>query len=193
MGAIRPSKKAKLFIGLISADPALIQECAASLSKQLGPLDLESETTPWDYSGYYQQELGSGLLRKFIFFEKLIDEGNLPGIKHLTNRLEAETSVRDENNGKRRINLDPGYVTEAKVVLASTKDFAHRLYVGESMYAEVTLRYGNKERDFVPFDHTYPEFRADAYRAMFMKGRELLRKALQDEKGKLNAETQTQG
>ena len=181
MGEIRPSKKAKLFIGMISSDPALIKECVTSLRKELGPIDLESNISPWDYSGYYRQEMGTGLLRKFIFIENLIDEGNLPEIKHLTNKIEAETSLQDENGRKRKINLDPGYVTVAKVVLASTKVFSHRLYIGDNIYAEVTLRYGSKERDFVPFEHTYPEFRTDEYRAMFRNARELLRKSLRHE------------
>ncbi len=79
---------------------------------------------------------------------------------------------------RRRINLDPGYITEAKVVLASTKDFSHRVYIGENIYAEVTLRYSSKERSFTSCDHTFFDFRTEAYRLLFNTARYLLRERL---------------
>jgi len=69
-------------------------------------------------------------------------------------------------------------VTEAKVVLATTKDFSHRVYIGSNMYAEVTLRYSIKERQFTSCEYTYPDYRMDEYRAVFNQARELLRLAL---------------
>ena len=78
----------------------------------------------------------------------------------------------------RRINLDPGYVTEAKVVLATSKDFAHRMYIGDNIYAEVTLRYDAKEGVFAPHDVTYPDFRSEAYLQLFKKARGILRTAM---------------
>jgi hypothetical protein len=89
--------------------------------------------------------------------------------------IENSLAVQAGNRSRRRINLDPGYVTEAKVVLATTKDYSHRLYIGKGIYAEVTLRYGNKDRSFIPFDHTYLDYGSEMYITMFNTARDLLR------------------
>ena len=102
----------------------------------------------------------------------------VPRIKIFTNALEEKFSVRTGSTRQRKINLDPGYLTEAKVVLTTTKDFSHRVYIGEGIYAEVTLRYSNADRKFITFEHTYPDFRTDIYTATFNKARHNLRSAL---------------
>ena len=164
---------------MLSPEPALFDLCAKILREEYGPVDYQSDVLPWDKTDYYQDEMGAGIVRKFIFFERLMDPGDLPKVKLFTDKLEKELALRTETTTCRRINLDPGYVTEAKVVLATTKDFSHRMYIGSRVYAEVTLRYTMRDRDFAPFDYTYPDYRTDAYRAVFIKARELLRTALQ--------------
>lgn len=123
------------------ADAAVYDETCTRLEELYGPIIMESPAMPWDYSEYYGMEMGERLFRRFLFFETLIDEGMLAGVKIATNELERQRSV----DGKRRINLDPGYITQAKVVLASTKDYSHRIYIGQGIYAEVTLMYTNKQ------------------------------------------------
>jgi hypothetical protein len=179
MREIRSPIPVKLFIGMLSPDPALFAECTEMLSGEYGPVDYQSEIAPWTNSNFYQDEMGPGILRKFIFFERLLDPGELSAIKINTTRIEKNLADMAGNRSRRRINLDPGYVTEAKVVLATTKDYSHRLYIGNGIYAEVTLRYGTRERSFTPFDHTYLDYCSEPYRAMFNKARELLRTALQ--------------
>jgi hypothetical protein len=174
----------KLFIGMLSPEPELFDICADIVCKEYGPIDYQSEIVPWTNSDFYQEEMGSGILRKFIFFEQLIDPGDLPSIKISTTRIEKNLAIQTVNNARRRINLDPGYVTEAKVVLATTKDYTHRLYIGEGIYAEVTLRYINKNRSFSPFDYTYLDYCSDTYKTAFNNARGLLRTALQRSAGK---------
>ena len=170
----------KLFVGMLSPEPALFNTCADLLCKEYGPVDYPSESFPGTNSDYYREEMGPNILRTFIFFERTTDPGRLSWIKKFTNDLEKSPSCRECRTGfRRRINLDPGYVTEAKVVLASTKDFAHRVYIGDGIYAEVTLRYGNKDRSFTAFDHTYLDYCSETYITMFNESRELLRTALQ--------------
>jgi hypothetical protein len=168
----------KLFIGMLSPEPALFDACADIVCREYGPVDYQSDIVPWSNSDFYQEEMGPGILRKFIFFERLTDPGNLAAIKINTTRIEKSLAVRAGNRARRRINLDPGYVTEAKVVLATTKDYSHRLYIGKGIYAEVTLRYNNKDRSFTPFDHTYRDYCSETNRTMFNKARELLRTSL---------------
>ncbi len=178
MGVMRPPLPVKLFIGMLSPEPALLDVFTHVLLSEFGPLEFESAVIPWDKTDYYRDEMGPGIMRKFLFFEPLLDPGRLPAVKRFVVGLEKEYSIITENRTRRRINLDPGYVTEAKVVLSTTKDFAHRLYIGDEIYAEVTLRYSIKERRFTPLEHTYPDYRSEEYLAMFQKARQNLRAAL---------------
>jgi Domain of unknown function (DUF4416) len=178
MAEIRSPLPVKLFIGMISPEPALFNACADVLTAHYGPLDFESDVLPWNRTDYYRSEMGQELLRKFLFFSQLMDPGALPSIKHFTNSLERTYVVPAGLEVHRKINLDPGYVTEAKVVLATAKDFAHRIYIGEDIYAEVTLRYNTKERSFAPHEYTYPDYGSQTYLALFNRVRENLRTAL---------------
>lgn len=141
MGTPKQPKKALLLVAALCADSAVYDEACTMLEGMYGPVIMESPAMPWDYSEYYGDEMGDRLFRRFLFFETLIDEGMLAGVKVATNELEHHFAV----DGKRRINLDPGYVTQAKVVLASTKDYSHRMYIGQGIYAEVTLMYTKKQ------------------------------------------------
>jgi len=179
MREIRSPIPVKLFIGMLSPEPELFDICADIVSKEYGPIDYQSEMVSWTNSDFYQQEMGSGIIRKFIFFERLMDPGDLPAVKNNTIRIEKSLAVQTGNRTRRRINLDPGYVTEAKVVLATTKDYTHRLYIGKGIYAEVTLRYINKDRCFTPFDYTYFDYCSETYKTMFNKARDVLRTTLQ--------------
>ncbi len=178
MAEVHPPIPVKLFVGMLSADPDLFDECRALLCEEYGAMDLESPALPWSHTEYYQEEMGPGLVRKFIFFEKLFDPALLASIKKRTIGIEALKAVTSERRVRRRINLDPGYVTEAKVVLASAKDFAHRIYIGERVYAEVTLQYRRRDRTFLSLEHTYPDFRTKETIELFLKAREMLRKNL---------------
>ena len=178
MGFLHPPLPVKLFFGMLSPEPLLFDICIEILSSEYGSIDYRSDTWPWDKTDYYRMEMGTGILRKFIFCERLIDPAVLPSVKQFTNALENTFALPGVDKPRRRINLDPGYLTEAKVVLATTKDFSHRVYIGSEIYAEVTLRYSVSDRHFVPLDHTYPDYRSEEYISMFNKARELLRKTL---------------
>jgi uncharacterized protein DUF4416 len=180
MKEIRPPLPVKLFVGMLSPDPELFSVCTELLCRTYGPVDSESGHSIWDNTDYYQDEMGANIVRKFIFFERIMDPGNLTAVKHFTVDMEKQFAVFKGGYLRRRINLDPGYVTEAKVVLATTKDFAHRLYIGDNIYGEVTLRYNAKERTFSPHEFTYPDFRTKAYLELFNSARESLRAALLD-------------
>jgi Domain of unknown function (DUF4416) len=178
MGKIRNPIPVKLFIGMLSPEPALFDACSELVRGKYGPIDAESAVLPWGDTEYYRDEMGQGIARKFIFFGDLKDAACLSEVKVFTNKIEQDLSERIGERARRRINLDPGYVTEAKVVLATTKDFSHRIYIGEGIYAEVTLRYANAERSFTPLAHTYPDYRTEAYCSLFNAARARLRAAL---------------
>jgi hypothetical protein len=176
MADIRQPIPVKLFVGMISGEPSLFGECAELLCSEFGPLDLHAPIVAWDQTEYYRQEMGTGLLRTFVFFERLLDPEQLALVKNRTNLMEKRLS--HAASGNRRINIDPGYITEAKVVLASTKDFSHRVYIGRHIYAEVTLQFREQGRTFVALEHTYPDFRRKDMIELFNGARGLLRTAL---------------
>jgi hypothetical protein len=176
MAAIRQPIPVKLFVGMISREPLLFDECAQLLCSEFGPLDLRAPIVAWDQTEYYRHEMGTGLQRTFLFFERLLDPEQLAPVKNLTNLIEKRLS--HATSGNRRINIDPGYITEAKVVLASTKDFSHRVYIGQHIYAEVTLQFREQGRTFVALEHTYPDFRRKDMVELFNEARGLLRAAL---------------
>lgn len=178
MGKIREPLPVKLFVGMLTSQNRLFEAVADTLAAAYGPVDLASGILPWDHSAYYRGEMGSGIMRKFLFFQRLIDPGSLSRIKHDTMSLEHTLRRPGDGEFSRRVNIDPGYVTEAKVILATTKDFSHRVYIGQSIFAEATLQYARNDRAFRPLDHTYPDFRSPQVLALFAAARERLRQDL---------------
>lgn len=163
MGDVKEPQPVKRFVGILIALPSALAELRHSLEERLGPVDMESQLLDFDYTDYYEPEMGSGLKRKFLGFADLGSPDALVDLKLFTNRVEQAFSI----NGKRTLNIDPGYLTPARVVLASTKDFAHRLYLGKGIYGEVTLMY--QKKDFRALPWTYPDYRSEAYRQFFSK------------------------
>ena len=127
---------------------------------------------------YYDASMGAGLGKKFFTFERLVDPGRLAEIKLLTNRWEDEYAAQAGHPEPRPLNLDPGYLTLGKLVLASTKDFAHRLYLGQGIYAEVTLfyRHGRWEHH----DWTFADYRRADYQAFFTQARDGLHRRIRE-------------
>lgn len=162
----------KLFAGLLGGDPGLLRRARQLLVRRFGPLDLESEVWPFDQTDYYEPEMGPDLKRCFLSFETPIDPGALAGIKCATCALErqlAEDCALPSIN--RPVNIDPGYVGLGQLVLATTKDAAHRIYLGHRVYAEVTLHYQDGAWRTSPW--TYPDYGRPETHAFFASVREL--------------------
>ncbi|MCP4251244.1 MAG: DUF4416 family protein [bacterium] len=177
MGTVRPPRRVKLFCGLLTGDADLLAEARRRLGKQLGSIDSASNVWPFEATDYYRDELGPDVLRQFVSFADLISVERLPDIKRLTNSLElrfGEDLAMPE--GLRPVNLDPGYLTLSKLVLATTKDHAHRLYIGGGMYAEVTLRF--EQGGWHPWPWTYPDYAAPTYRAFFAEVRQAYKRQM---------------
>ena len=123
---------------------------------------------------YYRETMGDDLKKQFLAFKQWIDPGDVADIKRTTNNWEAEYAALGMHPDSRPLNLDPGYITPAKLVLASTKDHAHRVYLKHGIYAEVTLQYRDKTWQALPW--TYPDYRRADYQAFFSECREQLRR-----------------
>lgn len=167
MGQVREVSPVKLLAGLIAACPSLFEAVKERLENEWGPVDCLSEIMDFNYTRYYEKEMGSPLYRQFISFANLIDPGSLAFRKVFTNLLENELT----GEGKRKVNIDPGYLTPAKLVLATTKDRSHRIYLRDGIYAEVTLLYYRGKYEPLPW--TYPDYRSEGYRRYFARVREI--------------------
>ena len=165
MGQRKKHIPVKLVVGFIFKDTGLIQKVKKILTNRFGEIDFESEQFNFTYTDYYEKELGRGLKKSFISFRKLIVPETLVDIKIFTNKVENKFSL----NKKRRINIDPGYVDLSKLVLATTKDYRHRIYLNRGIYEEVTLYYQNKT--FNPCAWTYPDYKTKSYIEIFNRVR----------------------
>ncbi|UCE18097.1 MAG: DUF4416 family protein [Gemmatimonadota bacterium] len=171
MGKVKHPPKAKLIIAVTVTAEELFEEVHRTLQVHFGPVDLESSIYPFTFTDYYQGEMGSALVKKIFSFERLFDKSELAAIKIQTNGIEEQFTVLVGDKRKRRTNLDPGFVTDSKLVLASTKNFSHRIYIGQGIFAEVTLRYLRKS-GFEPLEWTYPDYRTDLARNFFADARQ---------------------
>jgi len=164
MGTATPHQEVALIVGMLSAFPEVFQRLEAILSERFGKIARASAVLPFDYTRYYEPEMGANLRRKFLSFERHLHPEEIAAIKLWTNALEEQFAAQGFP-APRPINLDPGYVTLSKLVLATTKDHAHRIYIGQGIFAEVTL--GFTGGAFQPMPWSYPDYRTDAYREFF--------------------------
>ena len=138
MGIINKPEKVKLFTGIIYNKYCKIEDIKSELVKTLNEVDLSSLEMTFDFTDYYNNEMqGPPLYKKIYSFENLIEMEDLAKIKTITNNIEKNFS----SEGKRNCNIDPGYLCLSKLILASTKEFYHRIYIGRGIFAELTLYY----------------------------------------------------
>src|SRR5262245_8227781 len=157
-----------LVVAVFSRWPEAIGWSRDKLQDRYGPIRLESPTFDFTETSYYDEEMGSGLKKRFFAFQRLILPADLVPIKLATNEIERVaaregTWATSRSAVARPVNLDPGYLHSGKWVLATTKDQSHRLYLGQGIYGEVTLRF--ERGAFVPWPWTYPNYCREDYRA----------------------------
>lgn len=172
MGDIHEPASVLLIVATTSRHEAALEWACEQLSERHGPVVLASPPFQFTETDYYTATMGAGLKKQFFGFERLIDSRELASIKRLTNEWETKYAALGRHAEQRPLNLDPGYVTPAKLVLASTKDHAHRIYLRDGIFAEVTLVY--RQRKWQPLEWTYPDYRRDDYQRFFSECRERL-------------------
>ncbi len=158
--------KAKLFIGFIYSDEEILNKTISLLSENYGKIILKSESFPFQHTCYYES-MGQNLKKVLLAFDELIERDRISLIKIHSN--EIENLFLD--NGKRRINIDPGYLTLSNVYLASCKEYYHRIYIGNGIYLENEYYWSKK--DYVFFDWTYPDYKTEGYLTFFKELRNI--------------------
>ncbi|MCX7917883.1 MAG: DUF4416 family protein [bacterium] len=172
MGKIKDVYPVKIFCGLIYNNENILNEVKNSLKERWGEIDICEGPFEFNFTDYYEEEIGKNLKRKFISFERLYLPEEVYEWKIFTNKIEEKFSEAD----KRKINIDPGYIDNSKVILLSTKDYYHRIYLGKGIFAEVTLYYSKGRYNFLNW--TYPDYRSENYIKFFLKMRGKYRKQL---------------
>ncbi len=170
MGQISLPRPVLLVLAAFSRHEAALDWARARAEEQWGPVALASERFAFVDTDYYEPTMGAGISKQFFAFERSIDPGELPAIKLRTNAWEDEFAAEGGCDEPRPLNLDPGYLTLAKLVLASTKDHVHRVYLADGIFAEVTLFY--KHRAWQAREWTFPDYRRAEYHAFFERCRE---------------------
>lgn len=172
MAQASAARRVKLIIGLIAGRDAWLDRAAELVADRWGPVEVVSDTWDFDWTDYYRPEMGEGLRRRFLAMGPLVDPSVLPDVKCRTNELEVELAALAPAI-PRPVNIDPGYVTEANLVLASMKPFSHRICLRDGVYAEVTLLYHRTGWEALPW--TFPDFASGRYAPFFDQARESLR------------------
>jgi len=161
----------KLIAAVMVNDPDLFDPIRQEMESVFGPIDLESAPYSFSFTDYYGEEMGGGLLKRIVSFARLTDKEALAAAKWRTNEMEDRYATGPGEERRRSVNIDPGYVSDAKLVLASTKNFSHRLYIGQGIFAEVTMRYLRKA-GFTPLEWTYPDYQTGPVLSFFERVRE---------------------
>ena len=173
MSEILPHRPVLLILAAFSRYGEALDWALERGAHEFGPLALTSERFEHRETRYYEPTMGPDLRKTFLAFERLVEPARLPELKTATNRWEAEYVDLAKHSESRPLNLDPGYLTEAKLVLASTKDRDHRVYLGQGIYAEVTLHFSRgawRTREW-----TYPDYQRADYHRFFTECRDYLR------------------
>jgi len=170
MDQVRTPEPVVLIVAVMAVDRATLSDAKRRLEGRFGEIASESEVFPFTYSTYYRREMGDGLLKQLLNFSELIRRETLPEIKRIAGDLEKTLGTYQGEELRRRANIDPGYLSLSKLVLASTKNYDHRIYLRDGIFAEVTLRY--RRGRFEPMEWTYPDYRADLALAFFTSVRE---------------------
>ncbi|WP_372681692.1 DUF4416 family protein [Desulfosarcina sp.] len=152
MSLPQPPTPAKLIVGFFVKEKTLAEDIAQALQDRLGPVDMISAWINFDFTTYYEKEMGAPLSRRLIVFKRLVEQTELAAIKRMTNAVEQTY----QRQGQRRVNIDPGYLVPERFVLATGKNFTHRIYIGQGIYADLTLIYQKGAFRTLPW--TYPDY-----------------------------------
>jgi len=169
MWELKEPHPVKLIIGILATDRQCLNDAIEAVTDKFGKADFTSDIWPFDQTGYYKNQTGESILRQFISVDRLIEQGHLAEIKLKTNKLEQKLAAKLKVPLPRPINLDPGIIEPSKLILATTKNYSHRIYIGRKIYAEVTLIFDKGL--WQPLPYTYPDYTQQCYFDFFNRVR----------------------
>jgi len=172
MAAPTPHSPVLLIFAVFSRHDEALQWCRARAESQFGPIHFTSEPFSFTFTEYYEPEMGEGITKQFFAFERLWDPADLAAVKLMTNDWEEEYAEQADHEEPRPLNIDPGYISLGKLVLASAKYYTHRIYLRDGIYAEITLFY--RGGGWQHHEWTFPDYQSKPYQQFFTKCRNWL-------------------
>ncbi len=173
MAKPNPPSDALQLVAIFSRHASALDWACERIAQQWGTIALASQRFDHSETTYYAAEMGSGLSKQFLVIEGMYDPTRLPQSKLQSNAWEEELSRSGLYSEVRPLNVDPGYMTLTKLVLASCKDRAHRIYLADGIYAEECLYYLGRDWQSRPW--TYPDYQRSDIQAFFVQARNLLK------------------
>lgn len=177
MGEIKTHYPVVRVVAISSRYQQALDWAVEELSKNWGSVFKLSPIFDFAETAYYETTMGSEIKKRLVAFTDLIDPAILPRMKHQSNQWEQNYQATNDFPESRPLNIDPGYLTQAKLILATTKDRDHRIYLSDGIYAEVTLFYKGKVWNGSRW--TYPDYCRSEYHDFFNICRRYLRQQLQ--------------
>jgi hypothetical protein len=171
MGRLYEPEPVKPILGIITRFTGLFEDVKRVSTERWGPIELESQIFNFDFTEYYRPQMGTDLKRKFLSFRDLVRPEHIVELKLWAQCVEEQWGKSGGFGVPRPLNLDPGYISLSKLVLASTKDYNHRIYLRDRIYAEVTLAF--KGGRFQPYPWTYPDYKTPGYIGFFTMVRQM--------------------
>jgi hypothetical protein len=172
-----PVDPSLLVIACFSRHPEALGWAKENLQDHFGHISLISNDFEFHHTKYYEKEMGPGLLKRFLAFERVVASDCLADVKNNTISLEKKLISEGIYPEARPLNLDPGLLQLGKFLLATTKDQAHRIYLRDGIYAEVTLRY--QDGAFEPWPWTYADYREPGYHDFLLQARTFFKEQLE--------------
>lgn len=166
MSRRRVPPPATLLLSVIYRDEGAFEAAARRLAERIGPAGRIAGPFPFDFTDYYRREMGGPLVRRFIVGAATVARDALPGIKASAEAVEAELAA----GGRRTVNIDPGLLTEENVVLATGKNYAHRVYLRDGVFADLALVF--RDGAYRPLPWTYPDYASEPVRSFLEEVRD---------------------
>ena len=165
--ALRQDTLAYLFFGAFGCDQAYLDDARALVEQEYGPLDARGISEVFDFpdAESYRETMGTGLKRQFFVCEERREQGCLGEVKRGAIELEKQIIAKRPGPVDRPINIDPGIINDCRIILASTKDYSHRIYRGAGIWEEITLMYRDGAYRELPW--TYRDFKNPGYHEFF--------------------------
>jgi len=157
---------AYFFASIIYQKEEKLKEAIDILSQKEWKISKKTEEMDFHHTDYYYEEMGKPLKRVFVFFEPPAEREKIVELKHLSYSIEKQLS----HDGRRSVNIDPGYLTLENIVLSTFKNYSHRIYLGKGVFAEITLIYRNGSYESLPW--SYPDYGSHEIIKIFNRERE---------------------
>lgn len=170
MAEAKPFSLVKYICGIIASEEHVFKKGEGHLVQRYGPIDYASPLLEFNFTEYYEKQMGKNLKRKFLSFAELLPPEKLSEMKLRTNDLEEEIK-KELKSAHRIVNLDPGYLTSSALIMATAKNFAHRIPLKQGIYAHLELLFG--KGDIRTLSWTYPDFKTEEYQNFFREVRRI--------------------